>query len=231
LKFLEQRGVNEASANAYLDSVSQQRGMTRAELVEELHQNLIQKDEEQKNLSQEYYDGTLMYEVTKKDVWDKAQQDAAGQAAYFNANKKNYTWDAPRFCGIVIHAKDAGTLAKAKKVLKGVKEADWAKTIVSNLNTDSVKVVRVERGIFKQGDNAFVDKEVFKQKAEVKAKKDYPAWMVYGKKVKAPRTYTDVRGQVIIDYQNACEKTWVESLHKKFPVEVYKDVVKTVNQH
>ena len=72
---------------------------------------------------------------------------------------------------------------------------------------------------------------MFKQKAEVKAKKDYPAWMVYGKKVKAPRTYTDVRGQVIIDYQNACEKTWVESLHKKFPVEVYKDVVKTVNQH
>ena len=196
LKFLEQRGVNEASANAYLDSVSQQRGITRAELVDELHQNLVREDEEQKNLSQEYYDGTLMYEVTKKDVWDKAQQDAAGQAAYFNANKKNYTWDAPRFCGIVIHAKDAGTLAKAKKVLKGVKEADWAKTIV-----------------------------------EVKAKKDYPAWMVYGKKVKAPRTYTDVRGQVIIDYQNACEKTWVESLHKKFPVEVYKDVVKTVNQH
>lgn len=231
LKFLEQRGVNEASANAYLDSVSQQRGMTRAELVEELHQNLIQKDEEQKNLSQEYYDGTLMYEVTKKDVWDKAQQDAAGQAAYFNANKKNYTWDAPRFCGIVIHAKDAGVLAKAKKLLKGVKEADWAKTLVSDLNNDSVKVVRVERGIFKQGDNAYVDKAVFKQKAEVKAKKDYPEWMVYGKKAKAPRTYTDVRGQVTIDYQNACEKAWVESLRKKFPVEVYDDVVKTVNKH
>ena len=138
LKFLEQRGVNEASANAYLDSVSQQRGITRAELVDELHQNLVREDEEQKNLSQEYYDDTWMYEVTKKDVWDKAQQDAAGQAAYFNTNKKNYAWDTPRFCGIVIHAKDAGTLAKAKKVLKGVKEADWAKTIVSNLNTDSV---------------------------------------------------------------------------------------------
>ena len=37
LKFLEQRGVKEASANAYLDSVSSLRGITRAELVNELH--------------------------------------------------------------------------------------------------------------------------------------------------------------------------------------------------
>lgn len=231
LKFLEQRGVNEASANAYIDSVAQQRGITRDELVDELHQNILQGDEDQKNLAQEYYDGTLMYEVTKKDVWDNAQQDVAGQEAYFNANKKNYTWDAPRFCGIVIHAKDAATLAKAKKLLKGVAEEDWAKTLVSNLNNDSVKTVRIERGLYKQGDNAFVDKMVFKQKADVKAKQDFPVWTVYGKKAKAPRTYKDVRGQVTVDYQNASEKQWVEGLRKKFAVEVYDDVVKTVNQH
>ena len=231
LKFLEQRGVNEASANAYIDSVTQQRGITRDELVDELHRNILQGDKEQKHLAQEYYDGTLMYEVTKKDVWDNAQQDVAGQEAYFNANKKSYTWDAPRFCGIVIHAKDAATLAKAKKLLKGVAEEDWAKTLVSNLNNDSVKVVRIERGLYKQGDNAFVDKMVFKQKADVKAKQDFPMWMVYGKKAKAPRTYKDVRGQVMVDYQNAREKQWVEGLRKKFAVEVYDDVVKTVNQH
>jgi peptidyl-prolyl cis-trans isomerase SurA len=231
MKFLEQRGIKEASANAYLDSVAQQRGITRAELVDELHRNIIQSDEEQKNLAQEYYDGTLMYEVTKKDVWDKAQQDANGQAAYFNGNKKSYAWDTPRFCGIVIHAKDAEALAKAKKLLKGVQEEDWAKTLVSSLNSDSVKAVRIERGIFKQGDNAFVDQMIFKQKKDVKAKKDYPVWTVYGKKAKAPRTYKDVRGQVTVDYQNACEKQWVEGLRKKFAVEVYDDVVKTVNQH
>ncbi len=231
LKFLEQRGVNEASANAYIDSVAQHRGIGRDELVDELHRNILQGDEAQKNLAQEYYDGTLMYEVTKKDVWDTAQQDVAGQEAYFNANRKNYTWDAPRFCGIVIHAKDAAILARAKKLLKGVEEEDWAKTLVSNLNNDSVKAVRIERGIYKQGDNAFVDKMVFKQKADVEAKKDFPVWMVYGKKAKAPRTYKDVRGQVTVDYQNAREKQWVEGLRKKFAVEVYDDVVKTVNQH
>jgi peptidyl-prolyl cis-trans isomerase SurA len=41
----------------------------------------------------------------------------------------------------------------------------------------------------------------------------------------------DVKGQVVTDYQNAQEKLWVEGLRKKYAVEVYDDVVKTVNKH
>ena len=227
IKFLEQRGIKEASANAYLDSVANERNITRAELVDELHKQMMEKDADVKNLSQEYYDGTLMYEVTKKDVWDKAQANTAGQEAYFKAHKKDYTWDAPRFCGIVIHTKDAATMAKVKKLLKGAAEEDWAKTAVS-LNNDSVKVVRVERGIFKQGDNANVDKLVFGQKTEMKPMTGYPVTDIWGKKAKAPRTMKDVKGQVVTDFQNEQEKRWVEGLRKKFAVEVYDDVVKTV---
>lgn len=227
IKFLEQRGIKEASANAYLDSVANERNITRAELVDELHKQMMEKDSDVKNLSQEYYDGTLMYEVTKKDVWDKAQANTAGQEAYFKAHKKDYTWDAPRFCGVVIHTKDAATMEKVKKLLKGAAEEDWAKTAVS-LNNDSVKVVRVERGIFKQGDNANVDKLVFGQKTEMKPMTGYPVTDIWGKKAKAPRTMKDVKGQVVTDFQNEQEKRWVEGLRKKFAVEVYDDVVKTV---
>ena len=230
IKCLEQRGVKEASANAYLDSVANERKITRVELVDELHKQMMEKDADVKNLSQEYYDGTLMYEVTKKDVWDKAQQDAQGQEAYFKAHKQDYAWDAPRFIGIVIHTKDAATMAKVKKLLKGVAEDDLAKTAVS-LNNDSVKVVRVERGIFKQGDNANVDKLVFGQKTELKPMSGYPETDVWGTKVKAPRSAKDVKGHVVTDYQNEQEKLWVEGLRKKFAVEVYDDVVKTVKKN
>ena len=230
IKFLEQRGVKEASANAYLDSVANERKITRVELVDELHKQMMEKDADVKNLSQEYYDGTLMYEVTKKDVWDKAQQDAQGQEAYFKAHKQDYAWDAPRFIGIVIHTKDAATMAKVKKLLKGVAEDDLAKTAVS-LNNDSVKVVRVERGIFKRGDNANVDKLVFGQKTELKPMSGYPETDVWGTKVKAPRSAKDVKGHVVTDYQNEQEKLWVEGLRKKFAVEVYDDVVKTVKKN
>jgi len=231
IKFLESRGIREASANALIDSLAQQKGVEREAIINEFCEKLAEKDLDSKYLSQEYYDGTLMYEVSKKDVWDKAQKDEAGQDAYFKANKGQYTWDAPRFCGIVLHAKDAKSMKNAKSLLKGVAEEDWAKKAVS-LNNDSVKVVRVEKGTFKQGDNANVDNLAFKQKTvEKKPMKDYPVTEVFGKIYKAPRTYKDVKSQVTTDYQNEQEKLWVDGLRKKYNVEVFDDVVETVNKH
>lgn len=230
IKFLEQRGIKEASANAYIDSIAKIRNVSRDEMVNILHDEIVSKDSDLKNLAQEYYDGTLMYEIAKTQVWDKAQKDEKGQEAYFKAHQKDYVWDEPRFCGIVIHSKDASILKNVKKDLKGVAEEDWAKTLTSKYNNDSVKVIRIERGIFKKGDNANVDALVFKS-GEVKPMKDYPETDIFGKTAKNPRSHKDVKGQVTTDFQNEEENKWVNELRKKYPVEVYDNIVKTVNNH
>lgn len=230
LKFLDQRGIKEASANAYIDSLANLRNESRDRMVDILHEEIISKDSELKYLAQEYYDGTLMYEISKNLVWDVAQKNEEGQKAFFAAHQKEYAWDSPRFCGIVIHAKDAATLKAATKNLKGVPEEDWAKLLTSTFNNDSVKMVRIERGIFKKGDNANVDYYSFKT-GEPKLMKDYPETAIYGKQAKKPRTYKDVKGQVTTDFQNAEEKKWVETLRAKYAVEVYDDIVDTVNNH
>lgn len=228
-KFLEQRGIKDVSANACIDSLAKQDSVSREVEVEKLFKDLLERDEETRNLAREYHEGTLMYEICKAEVWDKAQKDEAGQEAFFKKNKKQYTWDKPHYSGIIIRAKDAETVEKAKCLLKGVKEPDWATTIVKALNTDSVKVVRVERGLFKQGDNSTIDRMVFGDTTKVaKVVKDYPETAVYGKLIKKPRTFKDVRGQVTTDFQSWKERTWVEGLRKKYPVEVFEDVVKTV---
>lgn len=230
LKFLDQRGVKEVSANAYVDSVANLRGISRDEMIDILHDEIVAKNDELKNLAQEYYDGTLMYELTKNLVWDRAQADTEGQVKYFKAHQKQYAWDEPRFCGVVIHSKDASIFKSVKSLLKGVDEDDWAKTIVAKFNNDSVKTVRIERGIFKKGDNANVDKLVFKT-GELKPMKDYPETSFYGKIAKKPRSMNDVKGLVTTDYQKAEEDKWVEELRSKYSVEVYDDVVDTVNNH
>jgi peptidyl-prolyl cis-trans isomerase SurA len=90
----------------------------------------------------------------------------------------------------------------------------------------------VEKGIFKKGDNAFIDKMVFKVDKPVTAVKDYPIDAVYGKLLKkGPEEYEDVKGLVTADYQEELEKAWVATLRKKYPVQVNQEVVKTVNKH
>ena len=65
----------------------------------------------------------------------------------------------------------------------------------------------------------------------MKAVEKFPIDAVYGKKLKAPEEYQDVRGQVVVDYQEFLEKAWVDELRRQYAVKVDEAVLKTVNKH
>ena len=233
IEFLnKQNGFKEAAAEALIDSLATQRGVDKTVVFDQLFNEMIQKDSDNKNLAQEYYDGTLMYEISKNQVWDKAARDKEGLEEYFKENKKKYAWTEPRFRGAVVYAKDMDVFKAAKKLAKGLDPYEWQETITKAFNSDTVRVVRVEKtNIFKKGDNRAVDKFGFKTDAEVKQMKDFPFCGVIGKLLKKPQVYTDVKGAVVADYQKEKEDEWIKALRQKYPVEVYQDVVNTVNNH
>ena len=43
-----------------------------------------------------------------------------------------------------------------------------------------------------------------------------------------PEVYTDVKGKVTADYQQYLEAQWVESLRKKYKIEINKEVLSTI---
>ena len=49
--------------------------------------------------------------------------------------------------------------------------------------------------------------------------------------MKKPKSYADVKGKIVADYQKEKEDEWVRGLRAKYPVEVYQNVVDTVNKH
>lgn len=205
-------------------------GATPQSVLAEKEKQMEASDSDLKNLIREYHDGLLLFEISTRMVWDKAAKDEAGLQAYFKKNKKNYKWDAPRFKGMAYHVKTQGDVKAVKDCVKGLSFDKWAEKLRSTFNNDSTIRIRVEKGLFKQGDNPLVDREVFGKNTEVKPLKDYPIDAVYGKVIKAPQTLDDVRGLVTADYQDALEKEWVASLRKKYPVVVNRDVLATVNK-
>ena len=234
IRFIDARGIREKIINDKLDSLakSMPAGTTAENILEKKAEELSAKDSDLKNLIREYHDGLLLYEISNRLVWDKASKDEKGQAAYFAKNKKRFKWNEPRFKGIAYHVKDAADVEAVKKSIKGKAFSEWADILRNTFNKDSVIRIRVEKGIFKKGDNAVVDKMVFKKDTTVKALKDYPIDATFGKVLKkAPEDYTDVKSQVIADYQDMLEKEWVTALRKKYPVVVNKDVLATVNKH
>lgn len=232
IAYIDQRKLREKIIDRKIDTLARMASLSKEELMVRKADSLRAADPEMDNLIREYHDGLLMYEISNRFVWDKAAKDESGLKAYFEKNRKKYAWDAPRFKGMAYHVKTKGDVKAVKNCVKKLAFGDWAEALRTTFNNDSVIRIRVEKGIFKQGDNALVDREVFKKDTAVVAVKDYPIDATYGKILKkGPEEYTDVRGLVVADFQDELEKEWVAELRRKYAVTVDKDVLKTVNNH
>ena len=200
--------------------------MTNDEVRAYADAHLEEKYADLRNLVREYHDGILLFDVSLREVWDKANKDTEGLATFFKANKKNYTWDEPRFKGYMIYAKDEVSAKAAKQIVKTANPDSVMSYIDQRINVDSVTYVRIEKGLWTKGKNAAVDKYGFKNKeADYTPAEKFPIVVPVGKVIKAPQEYTDVRGQVTTDYQDHLEKLWVATLREKYPVVVNEDVL------
>jgi peptidyl-prolyl cis-trans isomerase SurA len=202
-----------------------------AELLAYEDKQLEKKYDDFRFLMQEYHDGILLFEVSNKEVWDKASKDTEGLAKYFDAHKADYTWEKPHFKGRVISCKDKATFKAAQSIVKKSANDSIDKYLRVRLN-DSIQYVKIDKGLYVQGENKVVDNQIFKTKDKFVPSTDYPFVFVSGKMLKkTPEDYTDVRGLVTADYQEFLEHEWIKTLRAKYPVTVDQNTLKTVKKN
>ena len=230
LKFIERRNIRESIALRKVDAIVKvsDGSKTNEEVMQQYADSIAAVDSDKKWLFKEYHDGLLLYEASNRMVWEKAAKDEAGQEAFFKANKKKYKWDAPRYRGIAYFVRDGKDVKEVEKCLKKLDFEDWNEKLHATFNADSTKRIRAEKGIFKRGDNAVVDRLVFKADTTFKMPEGFVEAAVYGKKLKAPKVYTDVRGLVVSDYQERLEQEWIADLRRRYAVVINYDVLKTI---
>ena len=203
--------------------------MSDAEVKAYADAHLEEKHADLRNLVREYHDGILLFDVSLREVWDKANKDTEGLAAYFKANKKNYVWEEPRYKGYIIQAKDMASAKAAKQIVKSANPDSVMSYLNQRVNIDSVTYVKVQNGLWTKGQNAMVDKYAFKDKeTEFTPTEEYPVVLCVGKIIAAPQEYMDVRGQVTNDYQDQLEKQWIEALREKYPVIINEEVLESL---
>lgn len=231
-RFIESRGLRERIISQNIDSIAKHSvpQCTPEDILNRRADEMTAADPALKNLIREYHDGLLLYEISNRTVWDKAAKDEKGLAAYFKKNRKRYKWEQPRFKGIAYWVKQEGDVEAVKKSLKNIPFEKWAERLRKEFNDSTIRI-KVVKGIFREGDNALIDKVVFAKDTTVADVKDFPISATYGEKLKAPKTYNDVRELVVADYQEQLEKAWIEALRKRYTVVVNKDVLSTVNKH
>ena len=198
-------------------------------LLKWLDKNLEDREPDFRNIYREYHDGLMLFEVSNKAVWEKAQLDSIGQEKFFEENRAKYAYEQPKFKGAFVECVDDSLLYSALTNIYENNDAIKAADLVrSTILTDSILTpnpqaprFHILNGIFSRGDNDLVDVEQFHiEGATFTARERMPLAKTYGRVIAAPESINDVRGAVIGDYQMALEKEWVAELKKKFAVKI-----------
>lgn len=181
-----------------------------------------------RNLMQEYRDGILLFELTDKKVWSKAVKDTTGLREFYERKKTNYMWPE-RAEATVYSCANQSIADQTRKLMKKIDDND---TLMARLNKASQLNLQIKYGKFAKGDNEAVDKaapwkpgltpnmQVNNQVSFVDIKKVMPPM---------PKSLDEAKGVITADYQNELEKEWIETLRKKYPVTVHREVVDSIS--
>jgi peptidyl-prolyl cis-trans isomerase SurA len=192
-------------------------------LIKYENTRLEQKYPEFKALMSEYRDGILLFDLTDQKVWSKAVKDTTGLKDFYKKNRNNYMWDT-RLDACVYTLKNASQLQKVKNFIKsGLSDGDLLKEV----NTDSVKILTIERAKFSKKENALIDSIAWVPGFSGDMITNGSTVFVYVHKVlkPEPKELNEARGLITADYQNFLEKEWIVTLRAKYPVVVNKDVL------
>ncbi len=189
-----------------------------------MHENLEDYVTDFRNISREYHDGLLLFEISNREVWEKSMNDEAGMERFYNDHLKLFRFKEPCFKGMVFFCKDEDVFHRIEQAVSGLPVLEWSDTIVSfNHGESVVRAMRgnQETGIFQKGQNAYVDCLVFGE-GEFEPMKSFPYTNVIGRVLDKPESMNDVAAQVSQEYQNSLEKEWVKSLRKKYKFKINK---------
>ena len=228
-EILEKGGMRPAEPQA-LAAALRQLAETEmyAQVMEMARERLKNENPEYRNLTNEYRDGILMFEISNRNVWERASKDTEGLENYFRANRDKYKFESPKFKAFIVFASTDSLASEAKAYAESLGTpvaADFAEKMRERFGRD----IKVERVIAAKGENAITDYLGFG------AEKPAPSnsrWNYYfpvaGKVVDAPEEAADVKGAVTNDYQTELERQWLDSIRKKYKVSIDKKVLQEV---
>jgi len=191
--------------------------------------NLEKKYPDFKALMREYEEGILLFEITKKEVWDKASQDTTGLRNFYNKNKSKYKW-GKRAVVTTYTLNDAAHISDkiGKFVQKNGPDATLAK-----YNKEGKEPVSYQQTTVERARNKEIDALSWKSGTISEMKMDRKNKKITFMKVEeilepSPKKLSEARGYVVADYQDFLEKQWLTELKKAYKVQTNKKVFKSL---
>jgi peptidyl-prolyl cis-trans isomerase SurA len=173
---------------------------------------LIKSNPDYGNMLTEYREGILLFTIMEKEVWNKAPDDTSALRTYYRANRDKYK-AGERVRAKIFAATDKNFMEQVKKKVAAgdsIKGADLKRfTYVQPLRS------------YERGDSKAVDKTPWTIGVHsVDVNETYYLVEIESLVPPGPKSFEEARAQVISDYQDVLEKSWVAQLKQKYAVKI-----------
>ncbi len=196
--------------------------------VEFEQNNMEQKYPDFKALMREYEEGILLFEITKNEVWDKANQDTVGLKQFYEVNKQKYmseekalihqivikNTDEKTAFNILKEASKSSIASLSKKYNKKIKVIESTESNVTKEEAQKLGLDWKKGAVNAMEKNLGINAYIFSK--------------IEGFIAAAPKDLKDTRGYVVADFQDSLEKSWIESLRKKYPVKINENILNNI---
>ena len=200
------------------------------------NEHLEEKSPEFRHIYKEYREGILMFNRMQEMVWEKANKDSIGLAAYFNEHANEYQWN-DRYHAAFLFCSNKGMMNQVAKQLK------------KGLTLDSIRKVHTAKSqldfsyrfgkyqlsdtfLFPQRDPlkmVFADGKYRKKKNKIykmgAVGEDFVVVQIYDFLPAGTKTLEETRGPVASKYQEVLEQRWIADLESRYPVNINTEAV------
>lgn len=203
--------------------------LSRYEALQHYQEKLEQYEPAFARQVKEFKEGNMLFEIMQREIWDKASSDSAGVKAFFDNNKSKYRWSN----SVLALSFVCNDLETAKKIQTSVPniQQNWRKLqqdFEGKVWADSTRLQwndvppRILEDWRKKGLTEKSTSLPYLPISSDPIPQDDGSYLVYiacqlfpgGD----PKTMEEARGELLNDYQNYLENSWLDTLKKKYTV-------------
>ncbi len=181
----------------------------------------------------EYKDGLLLYEITKKRIWSEISPESKRFADFYEQNKSDYGWETRIDATIFTAPNERAarrTASLAERVLSGRRDTEWLLNRVNRLSGE--QVVTARRDHFSKGDSELTDLVEWERgigENIFRGGDNYFVVLVHEVVEPEPKPLEMVKEEVMQDYQDYLEESWLDELRERYRVRVDREKLTAIS--
>lgn len=198
------------------------------EIKKYFRKDLYDENQEYKSLITEYRNGLMIFDFMYENVWNAAKEDTLGQKEYYEQNKQKYFWKE-RINASIYSSPDKNEILNIERLLGEGKTNEEIKA----LQTDNSKTkFIIDNGVFENESDKLPGNFDMKKGVSNIYEQNDTYVIVNVSEVLPPsqKTFIEVQGRLITEYQSVVEKRLLNNIKKNYEVIINEKTLKRIKK-